>query len=177
MLYMSILVQLQKYVLIKVFKKLLNLLRVDRHRKPVRTKWGIQNWIHIQIMKQYCGTNRWLIVQPGTTVSVTTSSNFEVKGTVYSILFGSKYSCQMLSHGIICIISDFYDLLLPLIPQKRCLKMYEFYSIRASNVTQGLVTKCISSLYMNDIYFWFNSFVYVTTKVVPTYMLHTCNVL
>lgn len=41
-------------------------------------------WIYIQILQQTCLGKSWFVMYSGTTITVSTSSNFKIKGTVYS---------------------------------------------------------------------------------------------
>lgn len=56
-------------------------------------------WRLVHVRQQQCLTGSRTIVQAGTSVSMTASSNLEVKGTVDSILFGSENRSQMFCHA------------------------------------------------------------------------------
>ena len=71
-LYLTIPVQFEKQVLIKVLEKLLHTLRIDREGQAVRAERRIQHWVHVDVReKDGLGYGR-LVVKPGATVAVAT---------------------------------------------------------------------------------------------------------
>ena len=67
-------------------KMLLGLSGVHRHGQAIRTWWGIQSWVLVQVGQQQRGTDRWPIVQTRTSVTVSAGSARRCKRCQYEVI-------------------------------------------------------------------------------------------
>ena len=67
-------------------KMLLGLSGVHRHGQAIRSWWGIQSWVLVQVGQQQRGTDRWPIVQTRTSVTVSAGSARRCKRCQYVVM-------------------------------------------------------------------------------------------
>lgn len=93
----AILAELLKQVLVKVFKVVLDLARVEGLALRVNTRSDhVRALVHVG--EQQCWADARLRVQPRASISMSTSSDLKVERTVHSILLCSENRRQVFSH-------------------------------------------------------------------------------